>query len=74
MHDDKLLNTYIEDTRPRFEDMLGQAVEIPSVSMDPVHASPLRSNTASYGALHGVGTFHSVMRSVFGSNMPMLSP
>src|SRR6266850_3548495 len=45
-----------------------------SVSMDPVHASPLRSSTASYGALHGVGTFHSVMRSVLGSNMPMALP
>ena len=29
------LETYINDMRPRYEDMLGQAVEIPSISMDP---------------------------------------
>src|SRR6266705_3056187 len=40
-----------------------------SVDMDPVHASPLRSSTASYGALHGVGTFHSVIFSVSGSTL-----
>ncbi len=32
------LETYIKDVRPRYEDMLGQAVEIPSISMDPTHA------------------------------------
>ncbi|HUM38580.1 MAG TPA: M20/M25/M40 family metallo-hydrolase, partial [Nitrospira sp.] len=32
------LETYINDMRPRYEDMLGQAVEIPSISMDPRHA------------------------------------
>src|SRR5262249_44525073 len=45
-----------------------------SVSIEPVHASPLRSSTASYGALHGVGTFHSAIRSVLGSNIPIALP
>jgi acetylornithine deacetylase/succinyl-diaminopimelate desuccinylase-like protein len=42
MKNDKLLNTYIKDSRPRFEDMLGQAVEIPSISMDPTYAKDIR--------------------------------
>ena len=42
MNDEKLLNTYIKDIRPRFEDMLGQAVEIPSISMDPAYAKDIR--------------------------------
>ena len=42
MKDDKLLNTYIKDIRPRFEGMLGQAVEIPSISMDPAYAKDIR--------------------------------
>ena len=29
------LESYIRSVRPQFEDMLGQAVEIPSVSSDP---------------------------------------
>jgi acetylornithine deacetylase/succinyl-diaminopimelate desuccinylase-like protein len=41
-NDDKLLNAYIQDVRPRFEEMLGQAVEIPSISMDPVYAKDIR--------------------------------
>ena len=28
------LDIYIKDARPRYEDMLGQAVEIPSISPD----------------------------------------
>lgn len=36
------LDTYIKDIRPRYEDMLGQAVEIPSISMDPRHAPDVR--------------------------------
>lgn len=40
--DDKLLNTYINDVRPCFEDMLGQAVEIPSISMDPAYSKDIR--------------------------------
>src|ERR1700756_2033784 len=48
--------------------------ETRSVSMEPVQASPLRPASASYGALQGVGTFHSVIFSVLGSNMPMALP
>ncbi len=36
------LNTYINDSRSRYEMMLAQAVEIPSISMDPNHASDVR--------------------------------
>jgi acetylornithine deacetylase/succinyl-diaminopimelate desuccinylase-like protein len=36
------LNSYITESRPRFEDWLGQAVEIPSISMDPKHAPDIR--------------------------------
>jgi acetylornithine deacetylase/succinyl-diaminopimelate desuccinylase-like protein len=41
-NDDKLLSAYIQDVRPRFEDMLGQAVEVPSISMDPAYAKDIR--------------------------------
>src|SRR6188768_1957691 len=44
-----------------------------SVSMEPVQASPFLPATASYGALHGVGVFHSFIDAVDGSNMPMRS-
>ena len=36
------VETYINDIRPQYEDMLGQAVEIPSISMDPRHAPDVR--------------------------------
>ena len=36
------VNAYIEQIKPRFEDMLGQMVEIPSISMDPKHAPDIR--------------------------------
>ena len=36
------MNAYIQQIRPRFEDMLGQMVEIPSISMDPRHAADMR--------------------------------
>src|SRR5687767_11236537 len=39
---ERQLDTYIKDARPRYEDMLGQAVEIPSISMDPKHAPDIR--------------------------------
>lgn len=43
MHDlARRLDTYIKDARPRYEDWLGQAVEIPSISMDPKHAPDIR--------------------------------
>jgi len=37
-----LLETYVEDCRSRFEDLLGQMVEIPSISMDPAKANDMR--------------------------------
>ena len=33
------LETYVVDRRPQFEDLLGQMVEIPSISMDPAKAN-----------------------------------
>jgi acetylornithine deacetylase/succinyl-diaminopimelate desuccinylase-like protein len=36
------LQTYIADRRPPFEDLLGQMVEIPSISMDPSKATDMR--------------------------------
>ena len=46
------LETYINDMRPRYEDMLGQAVEIPSISMDP----GMRAGCAPHGRarLHNI--------------------
>ena len=36
------LDAYVRDIRGRFEEMLGQAVEIPSISMDPAYATDIR--------------------------------
>jgi acetylornithine deacetylase/succinyl-diaminopimelate desuccinylase-like protein len=36
------LDTYVADSRRRFEDLLGQMVEIPSISMDPAKAPDIR--------------------------------
>jgi acetylornithine deacetylase/succinyl-diaminopimelate desuccinylase-like protein len=38
----QLLEAYVSDTRSKFEDLLGQMVEIPSISMDPARASDVR--------------------------------
>jgi acetylornithine deacetylase/succinyl-diaminopimelate desuccinylase-like protein len=37
-YENSQLCTYIKDHRARFEDLLGQMVEVPSVSSDPFHA------------------------------------
>jgi Acetylornithine deacetylase/Succinyl-diaminopimelate desuccinylase and related deacylases len=42
MIDRTRLERYVTDSRPRFEDLLGQMVEIPSISMDPAKASDIR--------------------------------
>jgi acetylornithine deacetylase/succinyl-diaminopimelate desuccinylase-like protein len=34
---DKQLETYIKEARPRYEEMLGEMVQVPSISMDPAH-------------------------------------
>src|SRR5678809_448260 len=36
------LEAYVEHSRARFEDLLGQMVEIPSISMDPTKANDMR--------------------------------
>ena len=36
------LSSYVTDSRPRFEDLLGQMVEIPSISMDPAKVTDIR--------------------------------
>jgi len=36
------LEAYVQNTRARFEDLLGQMVEIPSISMDPAKANDMR--------------------------------
>ena len=42
MIDSSRLERYVTDSRPRFEDLLGQMVEIPSISMDPAKAPDIR--------------------------------
>ena len=39
---ERQLSTYVTEIRPRFEDLLGQMVEIPSISMDPAKAPDIR--------------------------------
>lgn len=36
------LDTYVQSSRKNFEDMLGQLVEVPSISMDPSHKSDIQ--------------------------------
>ena len=36
------LEIYVEENRKRFEDLLGQMVSIPSISMDPAKANDMR--------------------------------
>ena len=40
------LDSYITATRPRFEQMLAETVEVPSISMDPDHAADMRRMAA----------------------------
>lgn len=40
------LEKYIRDARPRYERMLGEMVEIPSISMDPAHQQDVRRMAA----------------------------
>src|SRR2546428_11352440 len=39
---DARLDSYIQQVRPRFERMLADMVELPSISMDPTHAPDIR--------------------------------
>jgi hypothetical protein len=36
------LEAYVEQNRKRFEDLLGQMINIPSISMDPAKANDMR--------------------------------
>lgn len=52
----KHLESYIRSVRPRFEDMLGQAVEIPSVSSDPERGNDIaRMATLAVQYLRSLG-------------------
>ncbi len=42
MVNEQQLATYVNETRPRFEDLLGQMVTVPSISMDPARATDMR--------------------------------
>jgi len=50
------LDAFVTDTRPKFENLLGQMVEIPSISMDPSKSSDmLRMATMATQALNDLG-------------------
>ena len=50
------LKKYISDSRPRFEDLLGQLVEVPSISMDPARAGEMpRAATLAVQYLKSLG-------------------
>jgi acetylornithine deacetylase/succinyl-diaminopimelate desuccinylase-like protein len=38
----KLIDAYVDQVKPRYEDLLGQMVEIPSISMDPSRRAEIR--------------------------------
>lgn len=40
------LESYIQQSRPRFESWLGRLVEVPTVSMDPAHKDDMREGAA----------------------------
>ncbi|MDH4327745.1 MAG: M20/M25/M40 family metallo-hydrolase [Nitrospira sp.] len=42
MMNHRQLQRFINGARPRFEDQLGQMVQVPSISMDPSHAADMR--------------------------------
>lgn len=42
MRNERQLRTFITTARPKFEDFLGQMVEVPSISMDSSHKEDIR--------------------------------
>lgn len=46
MMNNRQLQTFINGARPRFEDLLGQMVQVPSISMDPARAGDMRRMAA----------------------------
>jgi acetylornithine deacetylase/succinyl-diaminopimelate desuccinylase-like protein len=57
------LNTYIQDARHQFEEMLAEMVQIPSVSMDPGHAADMpRMAALAVQFLRGMGADAQIVR------------
>ena len=42
MVDPQSIQTYVNEARPQFENMLAQMVEVPSISMDPTRVGDMR--------------------------------
>ena len=42
MVNERRLRSFVKESRPRFEDLLGQMVEVPSISMDSSHSGDMR--------------------------------
>ena len=42
MVNERRLRIFVKESRPRFEDLLGQMVEVPSISMDSSRAGDMR--------------------------------
>lgn len=42
MVNERRLRSFVKESRPRFEDLLGQMVEVPSISMDPSRSGDMR--------------------------------
>jgi acetylornithine deacetylase/succinyl-diaminopimelate desuccinylase-like protein len=42
MVNERRLKSFVKESRPKFEDLLGQMVEVPSISMDSSHAGDMR--------------------------------
>jgi acetylornithine deacetylase/succinyl-diaminopimelate desuccinylase-like protein len=42
MVNERRLRSFVKESRPKFEDLLGQMVEVPSISMDSSHAGDMR--------------------------------
>lgn len=63
MRQDARLDAYIRDSRPHFEEMLAEMVQIPSISMDPRHAPDIfRMASLAVQFLRGLGADAQVVR------------
>ena len=45
MVNERRLKSFVKESRPKFEDLLGQMVEVPSISMDSSHSGDMRRMT-----------------------------
>ena len=68
---DAHLESYIKDSRPRYEDLLAEMVEIPSISSDPSHATDIRN--MSLAAVQILKNFGAEARVVETSGYPSVS-